>query len=220
MNISLVEAEFTRMAKWLIIHHTKSFKKFINFLLIQNISKWSDFIRESGDIFCVLSSWLLSTGFCVAALTCSMLDINWSFTLIQKHYHCTPLTNMSLYRLTPQHPNCDWLPKSLRPKPNLCYLIFCELYSATLFSARSAVQEIAVTCTRNVQPITFHMPAVWEIQCCMSCIPSSTAQNWTRLRFLSSSGCNVTIPSEVIILNSIVLPHKDLNRGFKNQIIL
>lgn len=35
-----------------------------------------------------------------------------------------------------------------------------------------------------------------------------------------SSGCNVTIPSEVIILNSIVLPHKDLNRSFKNQIIL
>uniref|UniRef100_A0A665UP27 Uncharacterized protein n=1 Tax=Echeneis naucrates TaxID=173247 RepID=A0A665UP27_ECHNA len=33
-------------------------------------------------------------------------------------------------------------------------------------------------------------------------------------------GCNVSIPSEVIILNSIVLPHKDLNRGFKNQIIL
>ncbi|XP_047225553.1 mannose-1-phosphate guanyltransferase alpha-A isoform X2 [Girardinichthys multiradiatus] len=33
-------------------------------------------------------------------------------------------------------------------------------------------------------------------------------------------GCNVTIPSEVIILNSIVLPHKDLNHSFKNQIIL
>ncbi|XP_026878341.1 mannose-1-phosphate guanyltransferase alpha-A isoform X2 [Electrophorus electricus] len=33
-------------------------------------------------------------------------------------------------------------------------------------------------------------------------------------------GCDVTIPSEVIILNSIVLPHKDLNRSFKNQIIL
>lgn len=33
-------------------------------------------------------------------------------------------------------------------------------------------------------------------------------------------GCNVTIPSEVIIRNSIVLPHKDLNRSFKNQIIL
>uniref|UniRef100_A0A6Q2XS06 Nucleotidyl transferase domain-containing protein n=1 Tax=Esox lucius TaxID=8010 RepID=A0A6Q2XS06_ESOLU len=33
-------------------------------------------------------------------------------------------------------------------------------------------------------------------------------------------GCNVTIPAEVIILNSIVLPHKDLNRSFKNQIIL
>ncbi|XP_072436161.1 mannose-1-phosphate guanylyltransferase regulatory subunit alpha-A-like [Chiloscyllium punctatum] len=33
-------------------------------------------------------------------------------------------------------------------------------------------------------------------------------------------GCNVSIPSEVIILNSIVLPHKELNRSFKNQIIL
>uniref|UniRef100_A0A8C7F6E0 GDP-mannose pyrophosphorylase Aa n=1 Tax=Oncorhynchus kisutch TaxID=8019 RepID=A0A8C7F6E0_ONCKI len=33
-------------------------------------------------------------------------------------------------------------------------------------------------------------------------------------------GCNVTIPAEVIILNSIVLPYKDLNRSFKNQIIL
>uniref|UniRef100_A0AAY4AYC2 Nucleotidyl transferase domain-containing protein n=1 Tax=Denticeps clupeoides TaxID=299321 RepID=A0AAY4AYC2_9TELE len=33
-------------------------------------------------------------------------------------------------------------------------------------------------------------------------------------------GCNVNIPSEVIIRNSIVLPHKDLSRSFKNQIIL
>ncbi|XP_034042406.1 mannose-1-phosphate guanyltransferase alpha-A isoform X2 [Thalassophryne amazonica] len=33
-------------------------------------------------------------------------------------------------------------------------------------------------------------------------------------------GCNVTIPPEVIILNSIVLPYKDLNCSFKNQIIL
>ncbi|XP_043097056.1 mannose-1-phosphate guanyltransferase alpha-B [Puntigrus tetrazona] len=33
-------------------------------------------------------------------------------------------------------------------------------------------------------------------------------------------GCNVNIPSEVIIRNSIVLPHKDLNRSFQNQIIL
>lgn len=33
-------------------------------------------------------------------------------------------------------------------------------------------------------------------------------------------GCNVNIPSEVLIRNSIVLPHKDLNRSFKNQIIL
>ncbi|XP_078260456.1 LOW QUALITY PROTEIN: mannose-1-phosphate guanylyltransferase regulatory subunit alpha-A-like [Rhinoraja longicauda] len=33
-------------------------------------------------------------------------------------------------------------------------------------------------------------------------------------------GCNVSIPAEVIILNSIVLPHKELNRSYKNQIIL
>lgn len=34
------------------------------------------------------------------------------------------------------------------------------------------------------------------------------------------TGCNVTIPAEVVILNSIVLPHKELSRSFKNQIIL
>nr|XP_033801281.1 mannose-1-phosphate guanyltransferase alpha [Geotrypetes seraphini] len=33
-------------------------------------------------------------------------------------------------------------------------------------------------------------------------------------------GCNVSIPPEVVILNSIVLPHKELTRSFKNQIIL
>ncbi|XP_029460869.1 mannose-1-phosphate guanyltransferase alpha isoform X2 [Rhinatrema bivittatum] len=33
-------------------------------------------------------------------------------------------------------------------------------------------------------------------------------------------GCNVSIPAEVVILNSIVLPHKELTRSFKNQIIL
>ncbi|XP_069792170.1 mannose-1-phosphate guanylyltransferase regulatory subunit alpha-A-like [Narcine bancroftii] len=33
-------------------------------------------------------------------------------------------------------------------------------------------------------------------------------------------GSNVSIPAEVIVLNSIVLPHKELNRSFKNQIIL
>ncbi|XP_044294310.1 mannose-1-phosphate guanyltransferase alpha isoform X1 [Varanus komodoensis] len=33
-------------------------------------------------------------------------------------------------------------------------------------------------------------------------------------------GCNVTIPPEVVILNSIVLSHKELSRSFKNQIIL
>ncbi|KAM4698810.1 mannose-1-phosphate guanylyltransferase regulatory subunit alpha isoform 2-T2 [Rhinophrynus dorsalis] len=33
-------------------------------------------------------------------------------------------------------------------------------------------------------------------------------------------GCKVSIPAEVVILNSIVLPHKELSRSFKNQIIL
>lgn len=33
-------------------------------------------------------------------------------------------------------------------------------------------------------------------------------------------GCGVTVPSETILLNSIVLPHKDLSRSFKNEIIL
>ncbi|XP_057304863.1 mannose-1-phosphate guanyltransferase alpha-A-like [Hydractinia symbiolongicarpus] len=33
-------------------------------------------------------------------------------------------------------------------------------------------------------------------------------------------GCNVVIPREVIVLNSIVLPHKELNGSHKNQIIL
>lgn len=35
-----------------------------------------------------------------------------------------------------------------------------------------------------------------------------------------SAGCSVTIPAEVVILNSIVLPHKELSRSYKNQIIL
>lgn len=33
-------------------------------------------------------------------------------------------------------------------------------------------------------------------------------------------GRNVTIPGEVIVLNSIVLPHKDLGQSYKNEIIL
>ncbi|KAJ1519675.1 hypothetical protein ONE63_004940 [Megalurothrips usitatus] len=33
-------------------------------------------------------------------------------------------------------------------------------------------------------------------------------------------GCSVTVPSEVILLNSIVLPYKELTRSFKNEIIL
>jgi len=33
-------------------------------------------------------------------------------------------------------------------------------------------------------------------------------------------GCSVNVPSEVILLNSIVLPYKELTRSFKNEIIL
>uniref|UniRef100_T1IPH8 Uncharacterized protein n=1 Tax=Strigamia maritima TaxID=126957 RepID=T1IPH8_STRMM len=33
-------------------------------------------------------------------------------------------------------------------------------------------------------------------------------------------GCNVQVPQEVIVLNSIVLPHKELNQSYKNEIIL
>lgn len=33
-------------------------------------------------------------------------------------------------------------------------------------------------------------------------------------------GCCVTVPSEKILLNSIVLPHKELTRSYKNEIIL
>jgi len=33
-------------------------------------------------------------------------------------------------------------------------------------------------------------------------------------------GCNVTIPSEVIVRNSIVLPHKELTKSYCNEIIL
>lgn len=33
-------------------------------------------------------------------------------------------------------------------------------------------------------------------------------------------GCSVTVPAEVILLNSIVLPYKELTRSFKNEIIL
>lgn len=42
-------------------------------------------------------------------------------------------------------------------------------------------------------------------------------------RYVSLSffiGCNVSVPSEVIVLNSIVLPYKDLPRSYKNEIIL
>ena len=38
--------------------------------------------------------------------------------------------------------------------------------------------------------------------------------------FICVSGRNVTIPGEVIVLNSIVLPHKDLGQSYKNEIIL
>jgi len=41
--------------------------------------------------------------------------------------------------------------------------------------------------------------------------------------FLNSiffKGNNVTIPGEVVVLNAIVLPHKELGSSSKNQIIL
>lgn len=37
---------------------------------------------------------------------------------------------------------------------------------------------------------------------------------------VSFTGCNVTVPAEVIVLNSIVLPYKDLPHSYKNEIIL
>ncbi|XP_039297535.1 mannose-1-phosphate guanyltransferase alpha-A [Nilaparvata lugens] len=33
-------------------------------------------------------------------------------------------------------------------------------------------------------------------------------------------GCSVTVPDEIVLLNSIVLPYKELTRSFKNEIIL
>ena len=33
-------------------------------------------------------------------------------------------------------------------------------------------------------------------------------------------GCNVVVPSEVILLNSVVLPHKQLSHSIKNEIVL
>jgi len=33
-------------------------------------------------------------------------------------------------------------------------------------------------------------------------------------------GCHVRVPSEVVVLNSIVLPYKELSRSFSNEIIL
>jgi mannose-1-phosphate guanylyltransferase len=34
------------------------------------------------------------------------------------------------------------------------------------------------------------------------------------------TGSNVQVSSEIIVLNSIVLPYKELNRSYKNEIIL
>lgn len=33
-------------------------------------------------------------------------------------------------------------------------------------------------------------------------------------------GCNVEVPSEIVVLNAIVLPHKQINHSFKNEIVL
>lgn len=46
--------------------------------------------------------------------------------------------------------------------------------------------------------------------------------NVTTIMFLIGNflGCYVNVPSETILLNSIVLPNKELSRSFKNEIIL
>lgn len=33
-------------------------------------------------------------------------------------------------------------------------------------------------------------------------------------------GCNVEVPSEIVVLNAIVLPHKQIDHSFKNEIVL
>ena len=41
------------------------------------------------------------------------------------------------------------------------------------------------------------------------------------LPYLSGSpGCNVNVASEKIVLNCIILPHKELARSYKNEILL
>lgn len=60
------------------------------------------------------------------------------------------------------------------------------------------------------------------------CILSSDDEDFSTIKlmikpqlfFFCVSGRNVTIPGEVIVLNSIVLPHKDLGQSYKNEIIL
>lgn len=47
---------------------------------------------------------------------------------------------------------------------------------------------------------------------------SAAAHSLSHLHLLA--GCFVQIPAEKILLNSIVLPHKELSRSFKNEIIL
>lgn len=38
--------------------------------------------------------------------------------------------------------------------------------------------------------------------------------------FVHFKGCSVSVPSETIILNCLVLPNKELSRSTKNEIIL
>ena len=42
----------------------------------------------------------------------------------------------------------------------------------------------------------------------------------SELSICHSQGNNVTIPGEVVVLNAVVLPHKELGSSSKNQIIL
>jgi hypothetical protein len=58
-----------------------------------------------------------------------------------------------------------------------------------------------------------------HLPCCPQ-LPALVPSPDLHYTLLHAAGCRVRIPAEVLILNSIVLPHKELSRSFTNQIIL
>lgn len=48
----------------------------------------------------------------------------------------------------------------------------------------------------------------------------TTSTNWEDLVFLVRPGESVTVEDEVVVVNSIVLPHKTLNVGVQDEILL